>query len=89
MVLCGAVLLYLACLVLQRLPLRDPRLQAACLLLIFSVGIHSNFHQQPYADFSWKRAVPKIVEWRTLHAAGKPDPMTIPIVPAPWSIYLP
>ena len=89
MVLAGGVLVYMVCLILQRLPLGDQRLQAVCLLLIFSAGIHSNFHQQPYADFSWKTAVPKIDGWRTVHAAGKPDPMAIPIVPTPWSIYLP
>ena len=39
MVLAGAMLVYMVCLVIQRLPLRDPRLQAACLLLVFSLAI--------------------------------------------------
>ncbi|HEX3745593.1 MAG TPA: hypothetical protein VHW09_16740 [Bryobacteraceae bacterium] len=89
MVLAGGVLAYIVCLLLQKLPLRDPRLQAACFMFVFAVGIHSNFHQPPYADFSWKTAVPKIAAWEAVHAAGKPDPMVIPIVPAPWSISLP
>jgi hypothetical protein len=89
MVLDGALLVYMVCLLIQRLPLRDPRLQAACLVLVFALGIRQNFHQQPYTDFHWKAAVPKIVEWRAAHAAGKPDPLVIPIVPAPWDISLP
>jgi hypothetical protein len=88
-VLAGALLVYMACLLIQRLPLRDPRLQAACLVMVFGLGIHDNFHQQPYPDFSWKAAAPKITAWRALHAEGKPDPLAIPIVPAPWAIYLP
>jgi hypothetical protein len=88
-VLAGALLVYMTCLILQRLPLRDARLQAACLVLIFATGIHSNFHQQPYPDFSWKAAAPKIVAWRAARTQGKPDPLEIPIVPAPWFIDLP
>jgi len=88
-VLAGALLVYMTCLLIQRLPLRDPRLQAACLMLVFGLGIRYNFHQQPYPNFSWGAAAPKIVAWRAVHAAGKPDPLTIPIVPGPWAIYLP
>ena len=88
-VLAGALLVYMTCLLIQRLPLRDPRLQAACLVLIFGLGIHHNFHQQPYPDFSWKASAPKIAAWRAVHAEGKLDPLAIPIVPAPWAIYLP
>ena len=88
-VLAGALLVYMACLLIQKLPLRDPRLQAACLVLVFALGIRFNFHQQPYADFHWGAAVPKIIAWRAAHAEGRPDPLVIPIVPAPWAIYLP
>jgi hypothetical protein len=89
MVLDGALLLYMVCLLIQRLPLRDPRFQAACLVLVFALGIRSNFHQQPYPDFHWKAAVPQLVEWRAAHAQGKPDPLVIPIDPSPWAISLP
>jgi hypothetical protein len=89
MFLDGALLVYMVCLLIQKLPLRDPRLQAACLVLVFALGIRFNFHQQPYADFHWKAEAPMIVEWRAAHAAGKPDPLVIPIVPAPWAISLP
>jgi hypothetical protein len=89
MVLAGALLVYMTCLILQRLPLRDPRLQAACLVLVFGLGIRNNFHQQPYPDFSWKTSAAKIVAWRAARAEGKPSPLAIPIAPAPWSILLP
>lgn len=89
MVLASALLVYMTCLLIQKLPLRDRRLQAACLVLVFALGIRFNFHQKPYADFNWKAAVPKIVAWRAAHTKGRPDPLAIPIVPAPWAIYLP
>jgi hypothetical protein len=88
-VLASALLVYMTCLLIQRLPLRDPRLQAACLVLVFALGIRYNFHQQPYADFHWKAAVPKIVAWRAARTEGRPNPLAIPIVPVPWAIYLP
>jgi ADP-ribose pyrophosphatase YjhB (NUDIX family) len=43
----------------------------------------------PYPDFSWKAFAPKIVAWRAARTEGKANPVAIPIVPAPWSIYLP
>ena len=89
LVLAGALLVYMACLVIQRLPLADPRLQAICLLLVFAVGIHANFSQPPYQNFPWKAAVPQIVNWRAARAEGRPKPMAVPIAPAPWAIYLP
>jgi len=88
-VLAGAVLVYIACLVLQRLPLRDPRLQAACLVLLFVMGIRRNFSQPPYPDFPWKAAVPKIAAWRAARAEGKAKPVAVPIAPPSWIIYLP
>jgi hypothetical protein len=88
-VLAGALLVYMTCLILQELPLRDPRLQAACLVLVFGLGIRYNFHQQSYPDFSWKASASKIVAWRAARTEGTPNPLLIPIVPVPWSIYLP
>jgi hypothetical protein len=85
----GALLVYMICLIVQRIPLRDPRLQAACLVLIFAWGIRSNFHQPPYPDFPWKAAVPKITAWRAARAEGRSMPVEIAIAPAPWFIYLP
>jgi hypothetical protein len=89
LVLPGALLVYMICLIVQRLPLRDPRVQAACLLLVFAFGIRNNFHQQPYPDFPWKAAVPKIAAWRAARREGRPKPLEIPIAPVPWFIYLP
>ena len=43
----------------------------------------------PTADFSWKAAAAKIIAWRAVHAEGKPDPLAIPVAPAPWAIDLP
>lgn len=88
-VVAGALLVYLVCLLLQRLPLRDPRLQALCLLLVFTSGIYQNFRQPPYGNFPWSAVVPQVKEWRTAREQGKPLPMSVPIAPAPWSIYLP
>ena len=87
--LSGALLIYMACLILQRLPLRDPRLQAACLVLLFAVGIHGNFRQPPYPDLPWNAALPKIAAWRAARAEGKPKPLAVPIAPPPWIIDLP
>lgn len=87
--LSGSLLVYMACLILQRLPLRDPRLQATCLVLLFALGIHDNFRQPPYANFPWKAALPQIAAWRAARAEGRPKPLAIPIAPVPWSIYLP
>jgi len=89
MFLAGALLVYMACLILQRLPLRNPYLQAACLVLLFSGGIYGNFRQPPYLDFPWKASLPKIAAWRTARVAGKPKPLTVPIAPPPWIIDLP
>jgi len=89
LVLAGALLVYMACLVIQRLPLPDPRLQAMCLVLVFAVGILANFSQPPYQRFPWKAAVPQIVNWRAARAEGRPKPMAVPIAPSPWAIYLP
>lgn len=87
--LAGVLLVYMACLVIHRLPLRDPRLPAICLVLIFSLGIRHNFHQQPYPDFAWRAAVPRMIAWRAAGANGKPRKLDIAIVPAPWFISLP
>jgi hypothetical protein len=89
LVLAGALLVYMACLVIQRLPLPDPRLQAMCLVLVFAVGIHANFSQPPYQDFPWKATVPQIVNWRAARAEGKPKPLNVPIAPQLWTIDLP
>ncbi len=89
MVLASALLVYMLLLLIQRLPLRDSRLQAACLVLLFAVGIRHNFSQPPYAKFPWKAAVPQIAEWRAARAEGRPKPLAIPIAPVPWAIYLP
>ena len=90
MVLSGAVLVFMACVILEHSPLRDPRLQAVCLILIFSIGIRFNFRQPPYADIPWSKTAPKIVAWRAAHAAGKSDPLKLPIVPGePFWINLP
>jgi hypothetical protein len=87
--LAGALLVYMVCLLIQRLPLRDPRLQAVCLVLLFGWGIRHNFYQQPYPDFAWKTAAPKLVAWQAARAEGKPQKLDIPIMPAPWFISLP
>ena len=89
MFLAGALLVYMACLILQRLPLRNPYLQAACLVLLFSGGIYGNFRQPPYPDFPWKASLPKIAAWHTARVAGKQKPLTVPIAPPPWIIDLP
>jgi hypothetical protein len=88
-VLAGALLVYMICLLIQRSPLRDPRLQAACLVFVFAFGIRYNFRPQPYPDFHWKAAATKIVEWRAARAEGKPKPLEIRIAPPPWFIDLP
>ncbi len=89
LVLPGALLVYIACLILQRLPLRDPRLQAIALVLIFAAGTHANFRQPPYPNFPWKAAVPRVLAWRAARAAGRPKPVGIPIAPPPWTMDLP
>jgi hypothetical protein len=91
LVLPGALLVYMACLILQRLPVRDPRLQAACLVLVFSLGIRHNFHQQPYPDLGWNESIPKIAAWRAARAQGKSAPLKVPIAPKSdlWLIDLP
>lgn len=89
MVLSGAVLIYLVILLVLRSPLRDPRLQAACLLLLFARGISHNFYEPPYGNFPWRAVYPKVAEWRAARAEGRQKPMGIPIAPAPWTIELP
>lgn len=88
LVLPSALLVYMACLVVERLRLRD-LVQAVCLLLIFAFGIHANFHQPPYPDFPWKAMAPKIAAWRAARAQGNAKPLGVPIAPPPWTIDLP
>lgn len=89
-VLAGALLLYIACLLIERLPLRDPRLQAGCLIVLFASGIYHNFSQPPYdPQFVWKNIVPRVEQWRMARAQGQSTPSAVLVAPAPWTIYLP
>jgi hypothetical protein len=85
----GALVVYIVCLILQRLPLRDARLQAACLVLVFAFGIRGNFRLPPYPDYPWTQVMPKVVEWRAARDAGTPKRIDVPIAPPRWFIVLP
>ena len=87
-VLAGAVLVYMACLIIERLRL-PPRFQAACLILVFTIGIIGNFSQPPYPDRHWKDAYPRISAWRSARAAGRVQRLVIPIEPLPWNMVFP
>jgi hypothetical protein len=88
-VLSGAALVYMVCLLIERLPLRDARLQPVCLLLIFAAGIAGNFSQAASVNFPWSAAAPQVEAWRAARAQGHPKAVAVPIAPPPWSIYLP